>query len=93
MSVPSGEGARRAPEETYRHPYGGERPRPRLAIYDARHDTPHDTRHDDVVTGTAATDLPEAHEPEERITERLWQIREMSARAIGSIDDLLKRTA
>ncbi|MGI5271252.1 hypothetical protein ACQEUU_19000 [Nonomuraea sp. CA-218870] len=63
----------------YRHPYDGDRqpPRPRLAVYDHLDDT-------------AATEPTEA---DTQVTERLWQIREISNRAIGSIDDLLKHTA
>jgi hypothetical protein len=63
----------------YRHPYDADRqlPRPRLAA-------------DDFLDETAA---PAPPEPELQVTARLWQIREISNRAIGSIDDLLKRTA
>ncbi|MFG1946818.1 hypothetical protein [Nonomuraea sp. NPDC048826] len=63
----------------YRHPYDGDRqpPRPRLAVYDHLDETA----------------VPEQTEADTQVTERLWQIREISNRAIGSIDDLLKRTA
>jgi hypothetical protein len=42
----------------------------------------------------AVLETPEpAEEPDTDVTERLQQIREISNRAIGSIDDLLQRTA
>ncbi|MEU4575704.1 hypothetical protein ACBI99_43275 [Nonomuraea sp. ATR24] len=40
----------------------------------------------------APPELP-PEEPDTQVAERLQQIREISHRAIGSIDDLLKRTA
>jgi hypothetical protein len=37
--------------------------------------------------------MPPPQEPETHVNERLQQIREITNRAIGSIDDLLQRTA
>ncbi|MET8005600.1 hypothetical protein [Nonomuraea glycinis] len=71
----------RAPaEEAYRHPYGGD-----------RRQTPRRARL--AVIDVQDETMPPPQEPETHVNERLQQIREISHRAIGSIDDLLQRTA
>ncbi len=92
MHLQSDSLARRAPQEaspsshripsgeTYRHPYGGD-----------RRETP--IRASLAVLDAPAETMPPPQEPETHVNQRLQQIREISNRAIGSIDDLLQRTA
>jgi hypothetical protein len=67
-------------EEAYRHPYGGD-----------RRQTPRRARL--AVIDVQDETTPPPQEPETNVNLRLQQIREISNRAIGSIDDLLQRTA
>jgi len=94
MPVHSDQRARRAPDdpvsvppprrptgETYRHPYGGDRHENPLRARLTAFDDPEESL------------VPPPQEPDTNVTQRLRQIREISNRAIGSIDDLLQRTA
>ncbi|WP_336205357.1 hypothetical protein [Nonomuraea sp. LPB2021202275-12-8] len=67
--------------EAYRHPYSGD-----------RHEVPHRARFA-VLEAPDEAAAPAPQEPEAHVNQRLQQIREISNRAIGSIDDLLQRTA
>lgn len=67
-------------EEAYRHPYDGDRRQTPRRAHLAVLDVQDET-------------MPPPQEPETHVNQRLQQIREMSTRAIGSIDDLLQRTA